>query len=191
MTPITSASVNEQTQETQQSQHPQSQTTDTHNGRKVSPAEQSWLSSLREQFGTTFHSLTQWPSTLFNSTDAARTSITNRSRKQATQPRERYFDALTPEQWHDKYRKVTLPGNSDQMMQWVIFNDRTNSERVATTSSPPLRDIELAQLKAILQNLKKHYPVNTPTIHLIYEIFQPKLLTEEQISGVHTFFQKL
>lgn len=193
MTPITSTSVNEQsqqTQETQQSQHSQCQTAGTHNGRKVSPAEHSWLSSLREQFGTAFHSLTQWPSALFSSTDAARTSITDRSRKQATQPRERYFDALTPEQWHDKYRKVTLPGNSDQMMQWVIFNDRTNSERVATTS-PPLRDIELAQLKAILQNLKKDYPVNTPTIHLIYEIFQPKLLTEEQIIGVHAFFQKL
>lgn len=190
MTPITSTSVNEQSQQTQQSQHSQSQTTGTHNGRKASPAEQSWLSSLREQFGTAFHSLTQWSSTLFSSTDAARTSITVRGKKHATQPRERYFDALTPEQWHDKYRKVTLPGNSDQMMQWVIFNDRTNSERVATTS-PPLRDIELAQLKAILQNLKKHYPVNTPTIHLIYEIFQPKLLTEEQITGVHAFFQKL
>ena len=184
MTPITNTPVDEQ------SQHFQSQTTGTHNHRKVSSAEQPWLSSLAKQIWTVFHWLTQWPSTQFGSTGAAKTSITDRRRKQVTQPQDRYFDALTPEQWHDKYRQVTLPGNSDQMMQWVIFNDRTNSERLATTS-PPLRDIEQAQLKAILQNLKKHYPVNTPTVHLIYEIFQPKLLTEEQIANVHEFFKQL
>ena len=184
MTPITKTPVNEQ------SQHVQSQTTGTHNRRKISSAEQSWLSSLTKQIGAAFHSLTQWPSTLFSSRGAARTSIIDRRSEQVTQPRDWYYDALTPEQWHDKYRQVTLPGNSDQMMQWVIFNDRTNSERVATTS-PPLRNTELAQLKAILQNLKKHYPVNTPTVHLIYEIFQPKLLTEEQIAKVHEFFQQL
>lgn len=183
MTPITSTPVNEQ------SQHCQSQTTGTHHCRNVSSAKQSWLFSLTKQIGTAFHALTRWPATL-GSTDAAGTSITDRSSKQVTQPLDWYYDALTPEQWHDTYRQVTLPGNSDQMMQWVIFNDRTNSERLATTN-PPLRNTELAQLKAILQNLKKHYPVNTPTVHLIYEIFQPKLLTEEQIAKVHEFFQQL
>ena len=181
MTPITNTPVNEQ------SQHSQPRSTGTHNHREVSPAEQSWLPSLGKQFGTAFHSLTQW---LFSSTDEARTSITGKRTKQVTQRRVRYYDALTPEQWRDTYGQVTLPGNSDQMMQWIIFNDRTNSERVATTS-PPLRNGELSQLKEILQNLKKHYPVNTPTVHLIYEIFQPKLLTEEQISKVHEFFKQL
>ena len=180
MTPITNTPVNKQ------SQHSQHQTTGTHNHREVSSAEQSWLSSLRKQIETVFHSLTQ----LFSSTDAARTAITDRRGEEVTQHWDCYYDALSPEQWHDKYRKVTLPGNSDQMMQWVIFNDRTNSERVATTS-PVLRDIELTQLKAILQNLKKHYPVNTPTVHLIYEIFQPKILTKEQIAKVHEFFRQL
>ena len=183
MTPITSTPVNEQ------SQHCQSQTMGTHNRRNVSSAKQSWPSSLTKQIATVFHSLTQWPATL-SSTGAAITSITDRRSKQVTQPADRYYDALTPEQWHDTYRQVTLPGNSDQMMQWVIFNDRTNSERLATTS-PPLRDIEQAQLKVILQDLKKHYPLNTPTVHLIYEIFQPKLLSEEQIAKVHEFFQQL
>ena len=184
MTPITNTPVNEQ------SQRGQSRSTGTHNHREVSSAEQSWPSILTEQIGTVFHWLRQWSSTQFTSTDAARTSITNRRAKQVTQSRVRYYDALTPEQWYDEYGQVTLPGNSDQMMQWVIFNDRTNSKRLATTS-PPLREHELAQLKAILQNLKKHYPVNTPTVHLVYEIFQPKLLNEEQITKVHNFFQQL
>ena len=184
MTPITNTPVNEQ------SQHGQPRSTGTHDNREVSSAEQSWPSFLRKQIGTVFHWLTQWSSTQLTSTDAARTSITNRRTKQVTQSRVRYYDALTPEQWYDEYGQVTLPGNSDQMMQWVIFNDRTNSERVATTS-PPLGKNELAQLKAILQNLKKHYPVNTPTVHLVYEIFQPKLLKEDQITKVHEFFQQL
>ena len=186
MKPIT----NTDTPVNKQSQHSQHQTTGTHNRREVSPAEQPWLSSLEKQIGIVFHSLTQWLSTQCCSTGAARTSITDRRRKKVTLPRDWYYDALTPEQWHNKYRQLTLPGNSDQMMQWVIFNDRTNSERVATTSHP-LRNTELTQLKAILQNLKKHYPVNTPTVHLIYEIFQPKLLTVEQIAKVHEFFQQL
>ena len=181
MTPITNTPVNEQ------SQRGQPRSSGTHNHRDVSPAKQSWLSSLGKQFGTAFHSFTQWP---FSSTDAARTSITNKKTKQATQHRVRYYNALTPEQWHDTYGQVTLPGNSDQMMQWVIFNDHTNSERL-TTTSPPLRKTELTQLKAILHNLKKHYPVNTPAVHLIYEIFQPELLTEEQITKVNEFFQQL
>ena len=180
MTPIINTPVNKQ------SQHSQHLTIGTHNHREVSPAEQSWLSSLRKPIETVFHSLTQ----LFSFTDAARTAITDRRGEEVTQCRDYYYDAPSPEQWQEKYRKVTLPGNSDQMMQWVIFNDRTNSERVATTS-PPLRNIELAQLKAILQNLEKHYPVNTPTVHLIYEIFQPKLLTKEQIAKVHEFFRQL
>ena len=184
MTPITNTPVNEQSL---QGQH---QSTGSHNYRKVSPAEQSWLSSLKRQIGPVYHWVTQLPSTLSGSTDAARTSITNERTKQVTQYQVRYYNALTPEQWYDTYGRVTLPGNSDQMMQWVIFNDRTNSERLATTS-PPLRKSELTQLEAILQNLKKHYPVNTPTVHLIYEIFQPKLLTEEQIAKVHDFFRQL
>ena len=184
MTPITNTPVNEQSL---QGQH---QSTGSHNYRKVSPAEQSWLSSLKRQIGPVYHRLTQFLSTQPGATDAARTSITNERTKQVTQYRVHFYDALTPEQWYDKYAQVTLSGNSDQMMQWVIFNDRTNSERVATTN-PPLRKTELDQLNAILQNLKKHYPVNTPTVHLIYEIFQPKLLTEEQIDKVHEFFQQL
>ena len=115
MTPITNAPVNEQ------SQHCQSQTTGTHNYHKLSSAQQSRLSSLAKQVGTALYRLTQWSTTLCSSTDAVRTSITDRGRKQVTQPRERYFDALIPEQWHDKYHQVTLWENSDQMMQWVIF----------------------------------------------------------------------
>ena len=184
MTPITNTPVNEQSL---QGQH---RRTGTHNQREVSPAEPSWLLSLKTGIELIYYGLAELLPTPIGTTDAARTSITNKRTKQVTQYPVQYYDALTPEQWYDNYVQETLPGNSDQMMQWVIFNDRTNSERVATTS-PPLRKTELDQLNAILKNLKKHYPVNTPTVHLFYEIFQPKLLTEKQIDKVNKFFQQL
>lgn len=101
-----------------------------------------------------------------------------------------FCDALTPEQWNRKYRKVTLAGNSDQLMQWVIFNDKSNSENI-TIDTPPLRKSELANLEDILCKLKEHYPENTPTVHMVYEIFHPEILNDQQKKHIHQFFHRL
>lgn len=101
-----------------------------------------------------------------------------------------YYDALTQEQWDDKYKEVTLPGNSNQLLQWVIFNDKTNSKNIGVSENP-IGDRQIEQLKNILSEVKRHYPVNTPTIHLVYEVFQPELLDDMQKKEVNKFFKKL
>ena len=101
-----------------------------------------------------------------------------------------YYDALSPEQWDKQYRKLTLSGASNQLMQWVVFNDKTNSSDLGV-SKKPIGDTQLKQLISILSDLKKHYPDNTPTVHLVYEIFQPELLHQEQKKNIHIFFKSL
>ncbi|WP_163369366.1 hypothetical protein [Endozoicomonas acroporae] len=101
-----------------------------------------------------------------------------------------YHNALTQEQWDDKYREVKLPGNSNQLMQFVIFNDKTNSKDIGVSKNP-IGDCQIKQLENILSEVKRYYPVNTPIIHLVYEVFQPELLDDMQKEEVNNFFKKL
>lgn len=101
-----------------------------------------------------------------------------------------YYDALTQEQWNDKYRKITLSGKSNQLMQWVIFNDKTNSKNIGVSKNP-IGYHQIKQLKGILSELKMLYPVDTPTVNLVYEVFQPELLDEAQKEKVDSFFKNL
>ena len=160
-----------------------------HNGRDVRVNQSLWLPFLTNQLQASVQWLTGWAAKNVSSTNTASTAVSEKRKRLAAEPREYFFDALTPEQWDEKYRQITLRGDSDQLMQWVVFNDSTNSARVGGT--PPLRTVEITQLETILQNLEKNYPVGTPTVHFIYEIFQPELLTDDQINQVNTFFQQL
>ncbi|USE36232.1 hypothetical protein [Endozoicomonas sp. SCSIO W0465] len=89
-----------------------------------------------------------------------------------------------------KTETQTLPGKSDQFMQWVIFNDECNSKKLVK-DLPILGQKEMKQLNCIIDQLNHDYPMDTPTLHLVFEIFQPELLDSDQIEAIGDFFGDL
>ncbi len=163
-----------------------------HTFRKVSQDQEntSWLQPLIRLVADGFSFIGQRAIKTFKPeiTNSSHTTINESALKRSYD--EVYHDALTQEQWDKKYRKIALPGNSNQLMQWVVFNDKTNSQNLGV-SKKPMGENQIKQLKDILSDLIKHYPDNTPTVHLVYEIFQPELLDQGQKENIHTFFKNL